>query len=407
LFEGNIRMATPTSNRIHALDGLRGAALFLGIMFHAAFSFFSGDAFWMIMDVNRSASVSGLAFVLHIFRMTVFFLLAGYFGRMQLLRAGPAAFAKDRLMRLGIPLFGFWPIAMTAFTGLIIWAIAVQNGGTLPTDLPPPPAITLQTFPLTYLWFLYVLLIFYAGMLLTRAAFGLADRSGWVVNLVDKAIGGSSGLYLTPVVLAIPTGLALYFHPNYLPWFGIPTPENGLLPNLASMVAYGTAFAFGWALHRQSKLLFDLQKSWAPHLFLALALTAYCLSLVGFAPHYTDTLSDMPKIIYFASYALAIWFWTFGLIGAALRFFSRHSPVRRYLADSSYWLYLIHLPIIIALQIWMSQWSLMAEAKYILILAISLPIMLLSYHWLVRFSWLGALLNGKKMPKRKRDQSAN
>ena len=56
-----------------------------------------------------------------------------------------------------------------------------------------------------------------------------------------------------------------------------------------------------------------------------------------------------------ACYALAIWTTTFAAIGLALRFLSGFSPVRRYLADASYWLYLIHLPILMALQVAVSQ----------------------------------------------------
>jgi hypothetical protein len=48
-------------------------------------------------------------------------------------------------------------------------------------------------------------------------------------------------------------------------------------------------------------------------------------------------------------YALAIWTATFAGIGLALRFMSGFSPMRRYLA--SYWLYLIHMPIVMALQV--------------------------------------------------------
>ena len=57
-------------------------------------------------------------------------------------------------------------------------------------------------------------------------------------------------------------------------------------------------------------------------------------------------------------YALAIWTSTFAVIGLALRFMSGFSPVRRYLADASYWLYLIHMPIVLALvALGASQWN--------------------------------------------------
>ena len=37
-------------------------------------------------------------------------------------------------------------------------------------------------------------------------------------------------------------------------------------------------------------------------------------------------------------------------IGFAVRHLAGHSPARRYLADASYWIYIVHLPIVLALQ---------------------------------------------------------
>ena len=64
---------------------------------------------------------------------------------------------------------------------------------------------------------------------------------------------------------------------------------------------------------------------------------------------------------------------------------------------------LIHLPIVMALQVWMSKWALPAEVKYVAILGISIPLMLLSYEVMVRYTFLGGLLNGRKRarPRRK------
>ena len=52
---------------------------------------------------------------------------------------------------------------------------------------------------------------------------------------------------------------------------------------------------------------------------------------------------------------MATWTWTFACIGAALRFCSSASPVRRYLADASYWVYLAHLPVVFFLQALVGQ----------------------------------------------------
>ncbi len=37
--------------------------------------------------------------------------------------------------------------------------------------------------------------------------------------------------------------------------------------------------------------------------------------------------------------------------------------------------------------------------ELVIIMAGSMPILLLSYHYLVRFTWVGAVLNGRRHPK--------
>ena len=96
-------------------------------------------------------------------------------------------------------------------------------------------------------------------------------------------------------------------------------------------------------------------------------------------------------------YALAIWTTTFAVIGLALRFLSDFSPLRRYLADASYWLYLIHLPILMALQVAVSQLDWPGLVKFAVIMLASLPVMFASYQYLVRYSFIGAVLNGRRI----------
>jgi len=98
-------------------------------------------------------------------------------------------------------------------------------------------------------------------------------------------------------------------------------------------------------------------------------------------------------------YTIAMWSWSFALIGLALRFLSGYSAWRRYLADASYWLYLIHLPLVMALQVVASRLSGPWWIKFPLILGIAFPLMLGSYQLMVRGTWLGAVLNGQRASK--------
>src|SRR6187399_2849796 len=97
-------LAAAREDRIHALDGLRAAAMFLGIVLHAAIVHtavlpFEGAA----IDVNRHWSFDVLFKLIHGFRMQLFFLLAGFFGRLVYERLGAGGFAKQRLRRVGLP----------------------------------------------------------------------------------------------------------------------------------------------------------------------------------------------------------------------------------------------------------------------------------------------------------------
>ena len=51
-----------------------------------------------------------LAFPTHVFRMTTFFLVAGFFAHMSFHRRDVTAFIGDRLKRIALPLAVSWPI---------------------------------------------------------------------------------------------------------------------------------------------------------------------------------------------------------------------------------------------------------------------------------------------------------
>ena len=82
----------------------------------------------------------------------------------------------------------------------------------------------------------------------------------------DTVIRGAVRSGAAAVLLAMPLTLALYFRADWMIWFGIPTPDHSLIPELTSLVCFGTALAFGWLVHRQLDLLHAWKKQWATHL---------------------------------------------------------------------------------------------------------------------------------------------
>jgi glucan biosynthesis protein C len=99
------------------------------------------------------------------------------------------------------------------------------------------------------------------------------------------------------------------------------------------------------------------------------------------------------------SLTMATWYFNLAPIGLALTRFSNPSPRTRYLADASYWSYIVHLPLVCVLQVWVADWNLHWSLKFPLILSIAFAVLLASYHYLVRYTSIGAVLNGRRYPR--------
>jgi hypothetical protein len=390
--------AAPRAERLHALDAVRGYALLLGIVLHATLSFIPGQRYWMILDIHPSITLAVLFFVIHVFRMTTFFLIAGFFAHMSFHRRGALGFVRDRLQRIALPLLVGWPIVFTAMVLVVLWAANVVPASLSAAPGNWPPA--LPSFPLAHLWFLYVLLEFYAATLVLRAAVVWADRSGRLRVGVDRLFVLVMQSALAPVIPAVPIGICFWLDPAWSGWMGVRTPDSSLVTNVQAWVGFGTAFGFGWLLHRQRGLLAILQQRWLFNLLAAAGLIAASLALFGLP------LRPIPKAaIHFAGsvcYALAIWTTSFASIGSALRFLSGYSRTRRYLADASYWLYIIHLPVVMALQAAVSRLDWPWPVKFGAMMLVALPVMLMSYRMLVRDTFIGLLLNGRHMRRNER-----
>ena len=394
-----VHPATQSPERFHALDAVRGLALLLGIVFHSTMSFLDGhQQVWLVVDKSPSTTLTILFYVLHMFRMATFFFIAGFFAHLLFHRRGQRAFVRDRLRRIALPLVAGWPIVAMALLGCAVWGAYVMTG-KIPDAPPPSPNPPPLAFPLTHLWFLYVLLWLYGITLLVRSIVDKLDRDGRGRARLDRVVSAIVRNPLGVFVLAAPTCAALLVLPVWIVWFGVPTPDQSLLPNIAAITAFGSAFGFGWFMHRQTQLLDVLEARWPLHLSMAVIATVACLIHVGTTVSIVFADHSLTGLGYAASYAVALWSWSLGLTGLALRFLAGFSAVRRYIADASYWLYLIHLPIVLVLQILLSQLMWPWWVKFPLILAVGFPIMFVSYHYLVRRTFIGTVLNGRRYPK--------
>jgi glucan biosynthesis protein C len=384
--------------RLHGLDGLRGAALLLGVVLHGTLSFFPSQI-WIVGDDQTSVWASGLFFVIHLFRMASFFLIAGLFGHMMLKRRGTAGFIKNRLIRIAGPLAAFWGPVMAAIVAVLVWNASLH--GLTAADAPPPPTYDWTNIPLTHLWFLWVLLWFYAALVIGRALVIRLDRAGAVGRGLDRMAGGLIGPW-GPLVLGAPLALALWLEPNWIAFFGIPTPDAGLVPETSALVGFGLAFGMGVLLDRRRDLLAKIE-GWTP-VYLGLALGAGTTALMlsgGPTPVLTPMTDPAAKALAAAAFGVATYASMFAVVGLALRFWSGHSGLRRYLADASYWIYIVHLPLVMAAQVVVQDWALAWPIKLAVVVVGVMAVSLASYELMVRHGVMGRWLNGRRTPWRR------
>ncbi len=395
-----------THERFHSLDALRAFALLLGICIHSALPFILPPGFWVV-GTTEPAALPGLAvYYIHSFRMELFFLLAGFFARLVIEKRGVRAFLKDRAIRIGLVfLVALYP---TKFLLAALWMIGGKYTGWL--QLPPEVAalswwqlalgaLQQESFPnlnLAHLWFLYYLLIITTLFLCARWLLGKAVAPESAVSRFAQSafrrVLTNPFAPLAMVVCVLPL-LLFMDSPD------VDTPDRTLLWHWPVTFLYGLFFTIGWALHRQSDLLAGLGRRWKAYLTLSLSLAAvggtfYGLSLSG--SDWAKTNAQALRWATASSTALTMSLAVFGWLGVFVRFFGESREWVRYLADSSYWIYLVHLPFIVALQIALAKWAAPWWVKWPLINAIAFPVLLLSYHLCVRYTWIGKWLNGKR-----------
>lgn len=393
----NSNLPSPAA-RLDYLDAARAFALVLGVVFHASLSFLPTFMGWAVQDVSTSPLVSGFVTISHSFRMEVFFLLAGFFACVTLRRKGAGEFARSRVLRLVVPFVVGWfllrPLLVSGW---------VMGGASLRGDYQFWPGIvagfkSLEKLPAeiftgSHLWFLYYLALITGLALVVRAAFRAVPAWGRrALALADAFAGWAANSQWAVSVLALPTGLALWF----MRYWGMDTPDRSLAPHVPVLAIYGGFFALGWALGRQRDRMENISRLSAERWVGA---TVGIVGVLWLAPvqgqpshpHYVAA-----HVGFVASYAVMMWSLVFLTLGVFRKLCDRPRAWIRYVADSSYWMYLIHLPIVVWLQVAFAEVSLHWAIKLAGISALTIGVALLTYDLFVRSTWLGGLLNGQR-----------
>ncbi len=382
----NTSAQMPEANmRFHYMDNLRAIAMLAGVLFHAALAFsVLAHPVWPTADRENSLTVDAFVWFFHLFRMPLFFVVTGFFAAMLVQKRGMGAMLKNRLMRIVLPLLVFWPVVYVSMSCLIRMAIVrVENLSPLLQIIKPwlaNPQAPSAPPTLAHLWFLAYVMCF---CILVWVASTLEWRRhlSWLESWLE-AFTSMKGICFTPLLLM----LAL---------FGVPAPfpaPESFFPQWWALLFYGSYFLIGFRLFHQTCWL-DQLSPYAPKMLLisllVYAFFAYFLYVGGMAK--SDLFSQ--AILAFLQAYIGYWM-TLVCIIFGRRWLDVHHGILRYIADASYWVYLIHLPLIFAIQIPLMDMNWPWVVKLSLSIGATLSIAFLSYHLLVRQRLLGKFLNG-------------
>ncbi len=211
-----------------------------------------------------------------------------------------------------------------------------------------------------------------------------------VVSGVTKLVTRGAGTAMTAARAWLLCGLIpitilpQLFMGTAFPSFG-PDTSTGVIPQPHLLIYYGLFFAFGALAFCMDASGKSLGRRWWLLLPIAL-LILFPLGLITIGQLWWAAVIQ-------PAYA---WAMSIGMMGLFRATMNRPSSRIRYLSDASYWMYLVHLPLMIGLQAIAKDWQVVPGVKFVLVNAVCILLLLLTYHFFVRFTWIGLVLNGRR-----------
>ena len=384
------------SIRYHGLDALRGITMLLGIVLHAALPYIPNvEAFWPA-DESSSHVINTIFQFIHIWRMPLFFILAGFFANLIISKKSWRSWWGNRFLRIALPIIVFFPVMSLTLP----WIFKYGKTGDFIffySDVGQP----------FHLWFLWQLMIFVISTAIFRLPYLLGvgvlkalNRIG--LGFIGDVFGESKSVLSSilfrsrfPIVFIILCSV-------------INLPTQGEL--IVNPIASGLYFVIGYSLYGNASLFTFLKAHWRRY-FLA-GLVAFTLYMILESKNlvtdiystdmkgdeYLKAISEPFAIIIVSIKIICGVLFSYAFIGLAEKRFGAYNPRLRFISDGAYWMYLIHLPIVTFITFFMFNFHMPIEIKFLIAIVMTSIICLGTYKYFVRSTPIGILLNGRRYP---------
>lgn len=367
--------------RLHYFDNGRAIASMVGFFYHVGLIF---SIPWIINTNpnNFNSSLHVFTEFISLFRMPLFIFIAGYFAIYSVKKYNFGDFAKNKLLRLGVPLLS--SLYILVFLQHLFADMLFKKTSSL-LDVFNTVNPLSSSFTLSHLWFLYVVIIY--NFLLYFILKRTKKYSNFYKKIKEKLMS-SNILTVDALFLFLSLSSSLFFIIIY-----VFSPVNhGLLPdhrfgiNLPYFVMGVITFVF-WDKFSKA--------------FITLSMKRVIISLIVMISSFTIMM--YLKVIIgnsIIALALSFFFETIAKYYSLLlvlyilyTLFNKTNKVLKYLADSSYSIFLLHQPVIVVVSYFFLKYiGSSTLISYICILIISICVSYVIDYLVIRKTKIGKFL---------------
>lgn len=386
--------AKPADNRMPGIDFVRGAMCLLIIVIHSAVPYCYGPMpglVWPIMSEPASRWVDLTYWVSAIFIMPMFFAIAGHGAASLSQRLSPGQFAWHRFRRLLVPMLAAVLVILPICFYLTVygWVLEGRYPSRKLQSLKFTPEDSRNIWGLGHLWYLQYLFIYSLGLAgfvawRRRRAAGAAETSDGRTSVWRGWIGMCCLAMIGAVLFACDTRMHVGF-------------RQAFFPPPAKFTYYLTYFAAGVLWQR------GFWKPPTARQGLVCLAAAYLIwpAVVWYGRQsLLPDITAWERLAYGSLGSASAWLSVAGIWGVAA---SRRRPLGAavsYLAEASYWVYLVHLPIVELAHVAMFRVHVPVELKFVLATLCVATVSLASYQVAVRKTWIGAMLGARRRASR-------
>lgn len=379
---------TKESNRLYFVDNLRIMLIILVVVAHLAITYGATGGWYYFEHTQDTITNVFLQFFLSIcqaFTLGLFFLISAYFIPKSLQRKGAKYFIKDKLFRLGLPLFiyEFFINPVLVYLNVVrVQGIKISYLNYFKENMLPPKII--GTGPL---WFVEALLIFSCAYVLFWII--IKPKQNKVIKSnIPKNISILIFIFILSTItflirIKLPIGWSLkFFHlqfpfyPQYISFFilGIIAYKRDWLTSIPVRIGKQ------WMVVGLVSIMF----------FPILALLGGALK--GEALKFTGGF-------YWQNFAYCTWEsfvclgMTIGLLSLFKRKYNTQNKLAKVLSTNAYGVYLIHAPIIVLLSYAVQSISIYPLLKFTMVSLIAVPLcFIISHYFVIRIPYANKIL---------------